>query len=140
MVVLSNGRLFQLALSLSTTMSATDIPEQSPRKLESTTCSIGRLLTLKQRRLQSTEDMANHTIKADSVMQFLDELLPCGPDIPSRPHSTLNPFQSLKDADSLVEIAVTELFVRDPWLNHPVIHAHMPNSCARFLTTISAQH
>ena len=115
----------QVILSLSTTMPASDVPEQSPRKLESTTCSIGRLLTLKQRRLQSTEDMANHTIKADSVMQFLDELLPRSPDTPPRPPQVTNPFEILEDADRLVESEVMELFVSGSFSNHQLVRTHM---------------
>ncbi|TBU26898.1 hypothetical protein BD311DRAFT_846743 [Dichomitus squalens] len=92
-------------------MAPSDNIQQSPRKLESETHSIGRLSNLTQRRLRAAAVMANHTVKLDSVQQFLDELLPRGPNTPECPQYEGNPFESLSEADTKVEIEVQDLFM-----------------------------
>ncbi|EJF60928.1 hypothetical protein DICSQDRAFT_170784 [Dichomitus squalens LYAD-421 SS1] len=90
----------------------------SPRKMDTSALSIGRLSDLKQRRLQYTEEMAKHTVQLESVTEYLDILLPRTKDIPELPKLSRNPFKSLKRADAMVEKDVTDLFLEAVETHH----------------------
>ena len=84
-----------------------------PRTSDSVNNATGKV-PLKQYRRQSTIDLANRSVRADSVEEFLNGLLPFRPGRNSnlhRPTLTTNPFNRLKDVDSLLETQVVELFV-----------------------------
>ena len=86
----------------------------SPRQMDTSTLSIGRVIDLKQRRLCYSEDMAHRTVRINLVLNFLDSLLPRTEDMPEMPKLSRNPFKSLRRADTMVEKDVTDLFVRSP--------------------------
>ncbi|KAM5541562.1 hypothetical protein V8D89_004752 [Ganoderma adspersum] len=84
-----------------------------PRTTDSVNNGTGKI-TLQHYRRQSTIDLANRSVRANSVEEFLNGLLPFRPGRNSnlqRPTLDTNPFQDLKDADTLVEAEVVELFV-----------------------------
>nr|VWO96515.1 Uncharacterized protein [Ganoderma boninense] len=81
----------------------------SARKLPSVIESVGEV-ELDQYRAKAAEDMANCAIHADTITEFLDELLPWPLDgeIPVREPLDENPFKLLENADDLTEDAVTD--------------------------------
>ncbi|PIL32491.1 hypothetical protein GSI_05194 [Ganoderma sinense ZZ0214-1] len=84
-----------------------------PRSADSVNNSTGKV-PLKHYRRQSTIDLSNRSVRANSVEEFLNGLLPFRPGRNSnlqRPTLATNPFEELEDADSLVEAEVVELFV-----------------------------
>ncbi|KAI1786097.1 hypothetical protein LXA43DRAFT_79682 [Ganoderma leucocontextum] len=99
---------------------AGDGPEESPRvsrKLPSLLNSVGKV-TLPQYRAQSILDIAGRVVQAESVDEFLDELLPYPTSrkralrIPKRPrvNTSNNPFRSLEKAGKMSEDKVVRLF------------------------------
>ena len=84
----------------------------SARKLPSVVESVGEV-ELDQYRAKAAEDMANCAIHADTITEFLDELLPWPLDgeIPLRQPLDENPFKALENADDLTEDIVTDLLV-----------------------------
>ncbi|KAI1781851.1 hypothetical protein LXA43DRAFT_593736 [Ganoderma leucocontextum] len=99
---------------------AGDGPEESPRvsrKLPSLLNSVGKV-TLPQYRAQSILDIAGRVVQAESVDEFLDELLPYPASrkralrIPKRPrvNTSNNPFRSLEKAGKMSEDKVVRLF------------------------------
>ncbi|TBU56134.1 hypothetical protein BD310DRAFT_1025944, partial [Dichomitus squalens] len=85
--------------------------EATPRKYDTTTLSIGRAANLKTCRLQASNELTGQTIKIDSVTEFLEAFLPLPSNAPKCPKHTSNPFQTLKDADSMVKRTITDRLV-----------------------------
>ncbi|TBU44036.1 hypothetical protein BD309DRAFT_920601 [Dichomitus squalens] len=85
--------------------------EATPRKYDTATLSIGRVANLKTCRLQATNELTGQTIKIDSVTEFLEAFLPLPSNVPECPTRTSSPFETLKDADSMVESTITERLV-----------------------------
>ncbi|TBU26889.1 hypothetical protein BD311DRAFT_798067 [Dichomitus squalens] len=86
--------------------------DATPRKYDTTTLSIGRVANLKTCRLQATNELICQTIKIDSVTEFLEAFLPLPSNVPKCPTRTSNPFETLKDADSMVESTITKRLSR----------------------------
>ena len=95
--------------------------EASPcisRKVGSVINSVGKI-TLPQYRAQSILDIAGRVVQAESIIEFLDELLPypsSGEEeraLPARTrrNASNNPFGSLAKADKVTEAKVVRLFV-----------------------------
>ena len=85
--------------------------EETPRKYESGTLSIGRTANHPQCRLQATEDLTGQFVMVDHARDFLDAFLPLPPDAPACPVHATNPFATLQGADSWLEITVTDRLV-----------------------------
>lgn len=84
-----------------------------PRTADSVNNGIGKITLIHYRR-QSTIDLANRSVRTNSVEEFLNGLLPFRPGRNSslqRPTFSTNPFQELEHADTIVEAEVVELFV-----------------------------
>ena len=113
-------------------------PQESPRisrKLPSLINSVGKV-TLPQYRAQSILDIAGRVVQADSVDQFLDELLPYPTSrrrslkIPKRPHinASNNPFRTLQRAGNMSEEKVVKLFVSTLTVGRSRSGAHYPTT------------
>ncbi len=100
------------------------VPQESPRvsrKLPSLINSVSKV-TLPQYRAQSILDIAGRVVQAESVDQFLDELLPYPSSrkralrIPKRPRidDSKNPFRTLEKAGNMSEDKVVRHFVSTP--------------------------
>lgn len=100
----------------STTMTVPLNSEETPcysRTADSVNNGTGKITLIEYRR-QSTVDLSKRSVRTSSVEEFLSGLLPFRPGRDSRlqrPTLTTNPFKKLKNADSLVEAEVVELFV-----------------------------
>ena len=79
-------------------------------KANSTETSLGGM-TLPQYRIRVAHDMNGHFVKTDSVVEFLDAFLPYPSTAPKRRKRRKNPFETLENADKLVEAEVVVLFV-----------------------------
>ena len=86
--------------------------QETPRKYESGILSIGRTTKLLQCRLLATEDLAGQFIMIDHARDFLDTFLPLPPDAPACPTHASNPFATLEQADSWLEMTITDRLVR----------------------------